>query len=176
MTERFKRGDYSYGEIRIMSREGTVTVGKFCSIADNVRAMMIGHNPEWVTTYPFSSREKRGAWPGAIAIQGQPRFMGDIEIGNDVWIGCDVLLLGGITIGNGAVVGAGSVVASDVPNYCIVAGNPARAVRWRFTAHTIYKLRQIKWWDWPEEKILENLPLLCSPNVNEFVKLHFREA
>ena len=113
-TDSSEYGTYTYGRIRLMSRTGKITVGKFCSIGDNVRAITVGHNSDWITTFPFPSREMRGAWPGAIEIQGHPRFMGDIIIGNDVWIGSDVLLLGGVTIGDGAVIGAGSVMVELV--------------------------------------------------------------
>jgi acetyltransferase-like isoleucine patch superfamily enzyme len=56
-----------------------------------------------------------------------------VEIGRDVWVGGASVILSGITIGAGAIVGAGSVVTRDVPSYTIVAGNPARHVRPRFS-------------------------------------------
>lgn len=173
MTDtRFIAGDHTYGAIRIMSRQGCIRTGRYCSIGDNVRAVMVGHNPDWVTTYPFSSREMRGAWPGSIEIQGHPRFMGDIVIGNDVWIGSDVLLLGGIAIGDGAVVGAGSVVGRDIPDYAVAAGNRARIIGSRFTEEEIAALTQIRWWDWLEEKIIENLKDLCSQDIRGFIQKH----
>lgn len=165
-------GAYTYGQIRLMSRTGKITVGKFCSIGDNVRAVMVGHNPDWVTTYPFSSREMRGAWPGSIEIQGHPHFMGDIVIGNDVWIGSDVLLLGGVTISDGAVIGAGSIVDKDIPHYAVAAGNRAQVVRYRFSESDINILRDIRWWNWPEEKIIENLKDLCGPDIRGFIQKH----
>ncbi len=55
-----------------------------------------------------------------------------LEIGNDVWIGDDVTILGKVKrIGNGVIIGACSVVTKDVPDYAIVAGNPARIIRYR---------------------------------------------
>lgn len=53
-------------------------------------------------------------------------------IGQDVLIGHGAILLRGITIGNGAVVGAGAIVTKDVPPYAIVAGVPAKVLRYRF--------------------------------------------
>lgn len=58
-----------------------------------------------------------------------------VVIGNDVWVGTRAIILHGVTIGEGAVVGAGSVVTKDVPKYSIVAGNPARVIRERFSNH-----------------------------------------
>ena len=52
-----------------------------------------------------------------------------IEIGSDVWVGGHVFINKGVKIGNGSIVGAGSVVLRDVPEYKIVAGNPARVIR-----------------------------------------------
>jgi acetyltransferase-like isoleucine patch superfamily enzyme len=55
-----------------------------------------------------------------------------IAIGRNVWIGARATILKGVTIGAGAIVGAGSVVTHDVDSCAVVAGNPARFVRWRF--------------------------------------------
>lgn len=76
-----------------------------------------------------------------------------VVIGNDVWIGENVFINDGIAIGNGAVIGAHSVVTHDVPDYAIVAGVPAKVIRYRFSSEQIVQLNEVKWWDWPEEKI-----------------------
>lgn len=55
----------------------------------------------------------------------------DITVGNHVWFGHRVIVLPGVTIGDHAIVGAGSVVTKDVPNYAIVAGNPAKVIKYR---------------------------------------------
>lgn len=52
-----------------------------------------------------------------------------VIIGNNVWIGGRVVILPGRKIGNNVVIGANSVVTKDVPDNCIVAGNPARIVK-----------------------------------------------
>lgn len=72
-----------------------------------------------------------------------------IEIGNDCWICSNVFICGGVKIGDGAVVYAGAVVTKDVPPYAIVAGVPARIVRYRYDEETIKFLTDLKWWDRP---------------------------
>ncbi|MDX0449090.1 CatB-related O-acetyltransferase [Sinorhizobium medicae] len=82
----------------------------------------------------------------------------NIEIGNDVWFGASCLVLKGVTIGSGAVIGAGAVVTKDVPPYAIVAGNPAKVVKYRFDEETISRLLAAKWWD-RDMAVIEKLPL-----------------
>jgi acetyltransferase-like isoleucine patch superfamily enzyme len=73
------------------------------------------------------------------------------QIGADCWIGNNSVILSGVTMSPGAIVGAGSVVTKDVPAFAIVAGNPARIIRYRFPQHTIDRLVKIRWWDYDPE-------------------------
>ena len=82
---------------------------------------------------------------------------GPIIVGNDVWIGFRSIILSGVTIGDGAVIYAGSVVTKDIPPYAIVAGVPAKIIRYRFDAKTIERLARVAWWDWPDEVIKSRL-------------------
>lgn len=86
---------------------------------------------------------------------------------NDVWIGSHVLIKSGVTISDGAVIGMGSVVTHDVGPYEIWAGNPARMIRKRFNDGTVENLKQIKWWNWNEEKIKEYAAYFSDSN--EFI-------
>lgn len=162
----FAIGEYSYGKpsVYFESGEATLTVGKFCSIAENVTIMLGGnHRIDWVTTYPFP--EKFAEFEG---LPGHPATKGSVEIGNDVWIGKDVLILSGVAIGDGAVLAARSVITKDVPPYAIVGGNPARVIKYRFDEATIRKLLDIKWWNWPIDKIRSEVKNLCSTDVEGF--------
>ena len=153
--------------LRVLSwGEGAkLRVGKFCSIADGVTILLGGnHRTDWITTYPFNV-----LWPEAKEIHGHPMTHGDVIIENDVWIGLDAVILSGVRIGNGGVIGARSVVTRDVDAYSIVAGNPARKIRGRFTPKQIDALQQIAWWNWSEEKIRLSLPVLLSGRVDEFI-------
>ena len=98
-----------------------------------------------------------------------PASNGDVVIGHDVWIADRATVLSGVQIGNGAIVGASVVVASDVAPYAIVVGNPAREIRKRFSDARIAKLQELAWWDWPLERIFDNVPLLCSPDIDAFL-------
>lgn len=163
----YEAGDYTYGQPKIgdFGEGAKLKIGKFCSIADGTVIYIGGnHRVDWVTTYPFPVIHDD--WPEAKHITGHPATKGDVIIGNDVWIAYGVIILSGVTIGDGAVVGAGSVITRNVEPYSIVAGNPAKFIKKRFDEETIEKLLQTKWWDWPEEKIRENIEILCSNNLD----------
>jgi len=165
----YEIGDYTYGHPEVLSYgEGArLRIGKFCSIASQVRIFLGGnHRTDWTTTYPFAAFI--GDWPEAAGIAGAPTSKGDVVVGNDVWIGHGATILSGVRIGDGAAIGAMAVVTKDVPDYAVVAGNPARVVRMRFDDATIGRLIQLKWWDWPAEQVRANLPVLCSDRVDEF--------
>ena len=80
-----------------------------------------------------------------------------MTIGNDVWIGRNAIIMDGVTVGTGAIVGAAAVVTKDVPPYAIVAGVPARIIRYRFDEGTVKRLLANRWWDYPEEFIATRL-------------------
>ena len=94
-------------------------------------------------------------------VMGAPS-RGDTVVGNDVWLGYRALVLPGVTIGHGAVVAAASVVASDVPPYAIVGGNPARVIRPRYETDDVERLLRAAWWDWPVELVTEHARTIMS--------------
>lgn len=166
-------GKYSYGKPRILDwGEGsTLEIGKFCSISEGVTIFLGGnHRLDWITTYPFSAPEMKSKWPEAANIKGHPTTKGDVTIGNDVWIGFGATIMSGVKISDGAVIGAKAMVTKDVEPYAVVVGNPARVVRKRFSEEDITALLKVKWWDWPPEKIKQNLKVLCGPNISKLVK------
>ena len=75
---------------------------------------------------------------------------------NGLWIGAHCIILGGVTINNGAIIAANSVVTSNVPAFSIVAGSPAKVIRYRFEKEVINRLEKLEWWDWSTEKIEKN--------------------
>lgn len=80
---------------------------------------------------------------------------------------CQYFAGGGITISDGAIIGAGAVVTKDVPPYAIVAGNPAKVIKYRFSEDIIEQLLKIQWWNWEEEKIRKNITLLKKEIIIE---------
>lgn len=138
-------------------------IGRFCSIAADVRFVMNGgnHPTTWLTTYPFPvfghgwEAAMPEAWPGK----------GDTVVGNDVWLGYSALVMPGITIGNGAIIATAAVVTRDVPAYAIVGGNPATILRHRFDPDTIARLEALRWWDWDAAKITRNVKAICGTDV-----------
>lgn len=126
-----------------------ISVGAFCSVGPDV--MIFGkadHPTHLASTYPFRTKLLRPDAGNADAVTKGP-----VCIGNDVWIGARAIILSGVTIGDGAIVAAGAVVARDVPPYGIVAGNPARLIKHRFDPEVVAALLEIRWWDWPDDKI-----------------------
>jgi acetyltransferase-like isoleucine patch superfamily enzyme len=152
------RGSYHHATvIAYEGDDGMVRVGSFCSIADGVTFLVGGgHRLDWISTFPF-----RAAWELEGAYRdGHPAGKGDIVVGNDVWLARDAMVLSGVRIGNGAAVAANAVVTKDVRAYAIVAGNPAREIRRRFSDADVERLEALAWWDWPLEDIEAAMPLL----------------
>jgi len=162
-------GRGSYGTPRVVYHEGDtakVTIGRYCSIAGGVEIMPGGnHRIDWVSTFPFRVRY---GLEGALD-DGHPSTKGDVVIGSDVWIGSGALILSGITISDGAVVAARSVVTKNVEPYTVVAGNPARVVAQRFSAEQRRRLLALRWWDWPEQVVLERVVALNGGDVDAFL-------
>ena len=141
-------------------------IGKFCSIACGAKFLFTSanHTMHSLSTYPFpiffeewglDAQDIRGAWDNK----------GDIVIGNDVWIGYEAVILSGVTVGDGAIIGTRAVVTKNVPPYTVVGGVPAKPIRRRFDDAAIEKLQALRWWDWDEEKIKRNIPIIQSGDI-----------
>lgn len=152
--------DYVYDETRLI-------VGKYSALSETSIVMLGGeHAMDRVTTWPH-----RIVWRMEGAGQdGIPVHTGDTVIGNDVWLTQRTFVRSGVHIGDGAVVAAGAVVTKDVPPYAIVAGNPARVIRYRHTEEQRRALLEIKWWDWTDEEVREAVPLLAGTDIDAFIE------
>lgn len=164
-------GRFSWGHLTVSSRgPGTrLSVGQFCSFAHGTHIVLGGeHRADFISTYrfpaypPFNETHRHLAEDTSIT-------KGAVVIGNDVWLGHQTLILSGVTIGDGAIIGAGSVVRHDIPPYAIVAGNPARVAGFRFPPEQIEALLQLKWWNWPIERISSHLDQLMSDDISAFL-------
>lgn len=144
-----------------------LVIGKFCSIACGAKFLFnsANHALGSLSTYTFPLFfEEWGTDVENLTAAWDNR--GDIVVGNDVWIGYEAVILAGVTIGDGAVIGARAVVTKDVPPYTIVGGVPARPIRKRFSDENIARLLELKWWDWPEERIAANLEAIQSGEID----------
>ena len=141
-------------------------IGKFCQIAAGVEFVMNGANHQMnaVTTFPFYIFE---GWEQPVPPLSDMPLKGDTVVGNDVWIGQNATILPGVHIGDGAIIGLNSTVASDVPPYTIVAGNPAVPIRKRFDEELIDLLERFRWWDLPPEQIQTIIPILTSGDTEQ---------
>jgi acetyltransferase-like isoleucine patch superfamily enzyme len=138
-------------------------VGAFCSIAGRVTIGGARHPMEYASTSPvfLSHRDSVKTKFARIPYVWRTKT----KIGHDVWIGEAALVKGGVTIGSGAVIGMGSVVTKDVAAYSVVAGNPARHIRYRFPAHVIEALLNFAWWDKSDEELRRLGPLFDRPET-----------
>lgn len=145
LYSQFNIGDFSYGNPKILFKDSgaNLKIGKYVSIADEVEIFLGGnHRVDWITTYPLGRIYKKLG-----VIKGHPHTRGDVLIGNDVWIGRGATILSGVNVGDGAVIGARAVVTNNVEPYSIVAGNPAKHIRYRFNESDIEFLLKLKWWN-----------------------------
>lgn len=138
----------------------TLIIGRYGQFAHGTRFITssANHPLEWFTTYPFAVFD-----PAQMPLFAEEFAKGgDTRIGHDVWIGHNAMILPGVSLGNGVIVGAGSVVTRDVPDWCVVAGNPARVIRRRFSDGVCALLDRLAWWDRPLEEVRDLLPVLAS--------------
>ncbi|BBJ31596.1 hypothetical protein RAS_07050 [Rickettsia asiatica] len=138
-------------------------IGKFCAIAMGTSFITddMNHPMDGFSTYPFFIFEN---WNNYTPSPNKRR---DTIIGNNVWFGTNSTVLPGVNIGDGAIIGACSVVAKDVPPYIIVAGNPAKVIRYRFPDEIVEPLLKIQWWDWDYDKITRNIPAIVGADIKK---------
>ena len=164
-------------------------IGRFCSISDHCRIGMGTHNTNQISTSPQrrAAFECCGGTHNTNQISTSPIFtqkvngtkarwvdknvndspFRKVRVGNDVWIGSRAMILGGVTVGDGAVVGAGAVVTKDVPAYAIVAGVPAKVIKYRFPDRLIELLMDFKWWYYPEDVLREHISRFQKKDISE---------
>jgi len=128
------------------------SIGRYCTFASRVSIGPFNHPTNWLSVHEFQYRvldnfydknngNNLGSKINELDIDSIPT-----KIGSDVWIGDNVCIVRGVNIGNGAIIGMGSVVTKDVEPYSIVAGNPAKIIRYRFDEEIIDSLEKLMWW------------------------------
>lgn len=148
----FPEATGSYGPL--LESEFVESIGRFCSFAPGTAAVW-NHPLDMVVNHDFIYSNQHMPVPPHTT---SPKFRYEdfnkkFVIGSDVWLGRNVILTNGVRIGNGVRAAAGAVITKDVPDYAVVAGVPAKVIKYRFTAEQIRMLNEIAWWDWPVEKI-----------------------
>lgn len=138
-------------------------IGAFCSIANNVIIGGAQHPLDWVSTSPVFYDAPSGTNHHLGTLPEPKRIL--TKIGNDVWVGSRAFVMQGVSIGNGAVIGSGAVVTKDVPPYAIVAGVPAKILRYRFDEETIDRLQKSEWWKFSDEKLKKISKLFDNPDA-----------
>jgi virginiamycin A acetyltransferase len=161
-------GLYSYGGCFESGRITAFTkIGRYCSFAEGVCIFNRNHPVNFKSMHPFFFNTAFGY------VQKEVVPFRELIIGNDVWIGRNALILPSVKkIGNGAVIGAGAVVSKDVPSYAIVAGNPAKLIRYRFSESTIRKIEDSCWWEKDIEELKGNLEEFLSSAEPELGTAH----
>ncbi|MBB1315838.1 antibiotic acetyltransferase [Aliivibrio sp. SR45-2] len=164
----FFKGKLGYGSYIGSNSNISASVGKYCSIADDVKVISGIHpTSKFVSTSPvFYSLQKSTS----IKYVTEQKFSEyrkvndsfDIIIGNDVCISTGVRIIGGLIIGNGAIIGTNAVITRDVEPYSIVGGIPAKVINKRFTDVQIKFLEELKWWDMGEEWLINNVDLFSD--------------
>jgi acetyltransferase-like isoleucine patch superfamily enzyme len=132
-------GSYTYLGFRCSV--GPTEIGRYCSIADNVS---VGPGEHALTGISTSAALMDDAHAEMTSLP--------CRVGNDVWIGVDSIIRRGVSVGNGAIIGANSFVNKDVPPFAIVAGSPARLIRFRFPPEIIAKIEASRWWDLEQDE------------------------
>jgi len=145
------------------------SIGKYCAISWNNSIGGANHSTNTLSLTPINRiSHKLGK---TILYES---WLNDIcRVGNDVWLAAGVHVLRGVSIGNGAVIGANSVVTKDIPDYAIAVGCPAKVISFRFPLEIIQQLKEICWWDFPEDILEENIELFQHAiNENIIYRLH----
>ena len=150
-TELIHVGNHSYGflDVHCSNWENQLFIGHFVSVGHkSVFLLSSDHDIQRISTFPYKVEVCGEAYEG--------ESKGDIVVGDDVWIGFGAAILSGVHIGQGAVIGAGAVVTKDVPPYCVVGGNPAKTIRYRFEEPVMEYLKTLDYGKLTDELVREH--------------------
>jgi virginiamycin A acetyltransferase len=132
---------------------GRATIGPYCAIGKRFKVITSNHAMHLPNMQIVLNKAL-----------GLPSIVvpGDVYVGPACWVGDDVTLLPGVTVGAGAVLAAGSVVTTDVADFAVVGGVPAREIRRRCSPETAKVLLDTAWWEWPRDRLVRNLEFLAT--------------
>ncbi len=151
-------GLYSYGCFVPGDIPAGTTIGRYCSFAAGVVIFNANHPLDRASLHPFFYNPRLGVVTGETIARGR------LTVGHGAWIGRNALVMPAVrSIGNGAVVGAGAVVTKDIPPYAVVAGNPARLIRHRFTESVQQEVEDSRWWERSIDELRGDLEAFLRP-------------
>lgn len=166
-----------YTKINRSTEIRSTSMGRFCSIGANNYINPFNHPTDWLSTHEFQYPSQGFCWSPEIwnikKLDRSPKMSVHSWIGSDVWTGHNVVIMGNVGVGDGAIIGANSVVTHDVEPYSIVAGAPAKLIKYRFSKINIERLLKLKWWDKPLSE-LQDLPFddieACLAKLESFAR------
>lgn len=155
-------GMYSYGCFDPWRWGGPSRIGRYCSVAKTAYAVLRNHPYSALSTHPAFYESSLGVVDDDLP-DGEALVVQD-----DVWIGHHVVILPGCKfVGRGAIIGAGAIVTKNVPAYTVVAGNPARPIKDRFSPELVKAIEESRWWklsfDELREAIVSQRKTIFSP-------------
>ena len=165
----FRIGPNTYGHVKLRwwGDNAILIIGDYCSLAEVEIFLGGAHRADWNSTYPFPAFPRR--FPEVAGVTDFVTTHGNVVIGSDVWIATRAMIMSGVTIGHGAVVAARSVVTRDVPPYAIVAGSPAKVIKYRFPPELIDRFLRLAWWEFDRDQLGSLLPLMVTNRIEEFL-------
>ncbi|WP_322971398.1 CatB-related O-acetyltransferase [Faecalibacter sp. LW9] len=158
-------GTYDNGAKVWRWTQAKLEIGKYCSIAHQVNFIVDEgyHKGSQITSYPFINDKNKTDFNLEL------KQREGIKIGNDVWIGMGSYIMPGVTIGNGVTIAANSVVTTDIPDYVVIAGSPARIIKHKYTEEQKIELNKISWWNWDKETLNKRKLDFYQLTIDEFI-------
>lgn len=146
-------------------------LGKFVNVAAFTRLNPGEHPYHRASLHHFMYRSSY-YWPGVPdeAEVFDWRRSRPVRVGHDTWIGHGAVIMKGVTIGNGAIIAAKAVVTKDVEPYAVVAGTPAKFIKWRHPRAVADRLQALAWWDWPHDRLHDALPDFRALSAEAFLE------